>query len=193
MWDILTSWGKDEKCILNLGPVWSAIVNALKAEQAERQVAAAAVQMLSGDATPSMKLLETPVHGLLHPVCSSASQLQSAIETVPENGIGITAEGSHEWEPDPSANVSGAEGSIPHPITEQSLASVPVPGSESSEEEEGTPGLKTLAERLQRLEVQVNSQVKPPLSATDTSWGHAPLPLPPRILGQVPQHRDGLR
>ena len=79
MWDCMISVGKDEKLLKPLGPLWSAVANTLKAMQAEWQVAAVAMHALLGTASPSTSLMETPVKGLTHPVCSSAAKLKAAV------------------------------------------------------------------------------------------------------------------
>jgi len=79
MWDCVISGGKDEKLLKPLGPVWRTVANTLKAMQPERHVAAAAMQALSGTASPSTSLMGTPMKGLTHPVCSSAEELKAAV------------------------------------------------------------------------------------------------------------------
>jgi len=79
IWDCVISGGKDKKLLKPLGPVWRAVANTLKAMQAEWQVAAAAIQALSGMASPSTSLMETPMKGLMHLVCSSAAELKAAV------------------------------------------------------------------------------------------------------------------
>ena len=62
-----------------LDPLWRSIINSLKAMQAERRVAAAAMQVLAGT-TNSASEFDMLVQGITHPACSSAGQVKASVE-----------------------------------------------------------------------------------------------------------------
>lgn len=68
MWDFVISKNKEYK------------INTLKNMQAERQIAAAVVQALSGPSAQSRSELDSLLPGVSYSVCSTASQVRAAAE-----------------------------------------------------------------------------------------------------------------
>ena len=79
MWESVINAGKEEKLLRTLDPLWRSIINSLKAMQAERRVAAAAMQVLAGTTNLASEF-DMLVQGITHPACSSAGQVKASVE-----------------------------------------------------------------------------------------------------------------
>ena len=79
IWDCMTSGGKEEKLLKPLEPLCRAVANTLEARQPEQQITAMAIHSVSNVVSPSTSLMETPMKGLMHLVCSSAAELKAAV------------------------------------------------------------------------------------------------------------------
>lgn len=164
IWDCMTSGGKEEKLLKPLELLCCAVANTLKARQPERQIAAVAIHAVSNMVSPSTSLIETPIKGLTHPVCSSAAELKAAV-------------GCSELE------AAEGEAAPPPKSTLQQLVTPPAPKEESesgSNSEDDFKDLKALTERPQHLEVQVCDKIKESsFTGPQALWGQPRDPVVP--------------
>lgn len=167
MWDSMISDKREEKTLKVLGPVWRDIFNSLKYMQAERQVAAAAVQALSGPATATTtNLLDLPTPGVTHLVHSTAAQVRAAVELT--LGASSVSSGSNISMPEKSNQAGEDAGTSARGGAREMELIFPEPLDPEREEEDKVQereledDIKTLTERLRQLKVKVRAAQAPP-------------------------------
>ena len=150
MWESVINGGKEEKLLRPLDPLWRSVINSLKAMQAKRQAAAAAMQALAGTTTNLASEFDMPVRGITHPVCSSAGQIKALVGAAAPDLSNDTATES-------SAVVQQEKRTISDITPDGHCQEQPPAESESVGEGEGLEKLdckvKILTKRLCNLEI----------------------------------------
>nr|ACU25862.1 IG-like receptor CHIR-B3-like protein [Meleagris gallopavo] len=131
MWDSVSNGGKEEKLLQTLGPLWRSIINSLEAMQAERQVAAAAIQALAATTNLASEF-DASVRLITHPACSSAGQVKASVEEAAPDLSNDTAAES-------SAVLQQVKGAIPD-ITPDGHCQAQPPAESQSDDGASSPG-----------------------------------------------------